>query len=89
MPESTNDSPPAGSRPGSHGDGTNNFYPHRNGAEYRRVQKGEGRWQMIETSGFRTGKKRERNDTHGLLGVIAPVRMRHPGGAKNLQLSEK
>ena len=43
---------------------------------------------MIEIPRFRPGKKSQRNNAHGFLGVIASVGMRHPGRAKDLQLPE-
>ena len=44
---------------------------------------------MIEAAGFRTGKKRQRNNAHGFLRIICPMTMRHPGCAEDLQLSEQ
>ncbi len=88
MAERADDSPATRGCPGRHGDGAKNFYPRGNGAENRCLQKGQRRRQMIEIPRFRSGKKSQRNNAHGFLGVIASVRMRHPGRAKDLQLPE-
>src|SRR2546429_4907916 len=43
---------------------------------------------MIEAPRLRPGKKGEGDNAHCFLRVIATVRMRHPGRAKDLQLAE-
>ena len=43
---------------------------------------------MIEAPSLRPGKKREGDNAHCFLRIIAAVGMRHPGRTKNLQLAE-
>jgi hypothetical protein len=43
---------------------------------------------MIEAPSLRPGKKRQGDDAHCFLRIVAAVGMGHPGSAKNLQLAE-
>ena len=56
--------------------------------EFGRLEEGEHGRQVRESAALSCGEKRERDDPHGLLGVIGPVAMGHPRGADELQFPE-
>ena len=71
-----------------HGRGAETYDPGGQ-SEGRSSKKTQPAGQMIEASPFCAGKKSERDDAHGFLGVIATVAMRHPSRAEDLQFAKK
>ena len=86
------DAPAAGGGTRGHDDGAGQFDPERYleilriGVQTQEVQPLR---QVVELSGDTGGHQRERDDAHGLLGVVRAVRPAHRTGRDDLQLAEQ
>src|SRR5437660_5413223 len=87
MAECSNDAPAAGRCSNRHGQGTQANDPLGQN-EFWRSEKIQPRREMIEAPSLGAREQRERDNAHGFLRIVCSVTMRHPCGAKDLQLAE-
>ena len=86
--EGADDAPAARGSASRHGHRAKDHHPGRH-LERRRVEESQARAaDLIEGAARCSGEKREGDDAHGLLRVVRPVTVRHPGRADELQLPE-